>query len=435
MRVPPLGWLPLLCAVVVHAASGPRAAPAAKATDARPALPSGFRSVLIRPAQAAGSRIREWRREGRTGVTLELTSGGEADVLAAAQRVRDAGLPVYYWIEVGRCPELADRHPEWLASLQGHPEWRRLFPKVRQPGPDEVVKNYPWVPVLYAEASAAHFQRVRELLRGLPRPAGLFLNDLQGPPSACGCGNTLCRWTADYGPLHTATRLPPDAAAKFVSEVRKLLPGVPVVSVWATECEPEEQHAACSGVGCFPGACWRDFTAQLMPVARQTETLGALCLYRSFHRDTPRYGGEAGWVGHALRSFQEMPPLRGGEAVPANRLVAVLQGWDVTESQLRAEVQETHRAGSRGELLALTPIAQDWEPRVFALTAHGAAGPRVGAATQPPAAGGGTLWRSQLLSARHRSVRTFSIRRHLSSSERVRKRSCLPRRFLDPEKV
>jgi len=376
MRLLPLFLvLPLLSLLATQAASGPGAAPAATTEGARLAVPAGFRSVLVRPAQATGDRIRHWQREGRTGVTLEVRSGGEAEVLKAEQRVREAGLPVYYWIEVGRCPELADQHPECLASLQGHPEWRRLFPDVRQPGPDEVVKNYPWVPVLYAEASAAHLQRVRELLLGLPRPAGLFLNDLQGPPSACGCGNTLCRWTADYGPLHTATRLPPDAAAKFLSGVRKLLPGVPVVPVWTTECEQEEQHAACSGVGCFPGACWRDYTAQLMPVARETETLGALCLYQAFRRDTPRYRGEAGWIGHALRSFQAMPPLRGGEPIPASRVVAVLQGWEVTEAQVAAEVGEAQRAGARGELLALTPIAQDWEPRIFPLPAHGAAVP------------------------------------------------------------
>ena len=37
-----------------------------------------------------------------------------------------------------------------------------------------------------------------------------FLNDLQAAPSACGCGNTFCRWTPDYGPIRTATELPPE---------------------------------------------------------------------------------------------------------------------------------------------------------------------------------------------------------------------------------
>jgi hypothetical protein len=366
MPVRPLLLSTLTCAFIL-AASCHQSRTLAADPPPRGGLPEHFRAVLVRAEQATPDHLAAWKADGCGAVALELTKESAAETRAAARRIQDTGLGVYYWIEVARCPELADRHPEWLASLQGHTEWRRLFPAAPLPGPGEVVKNYPWVPVLYKEAAAAQLERIQRLLRDLPAPAGVFLNDLQGAPSACGCGNPLCRWTADYGPLHTATRLPADGAAQFVAAVAKLAPHAAVVPVWTTECEQEEQHEACSGVSCFPGACWREYSAQLTPVARQCSTVGALCLYRAFHRDQPRYGPEAGWVGHALRSFQEMPPLRGGEAVPAGRLLAVLQGWDVTGAQQQAGRREAQAAGAGGELLALTPISQDWEPRVFRL--------------------------------------------------------------------
>jgi hypothetical protein len=252
-----------------------------------------------------------------------------------------------------------------MASLQGHGEWRRLFPHTREPGAGEVVKNYPWVPILYQEAFDAQLQRVKGLLQPLPPARGIFLNDLQAGPSACGCGNLLCRWTPDYGPIQTATRLPPNAAAQFVAAVGQMAPGAAIIPVWTTECEAQEKEHDCAGVGCFEGACWREYTAQLMPVARESPTLAALCLYRAFGRDTPRYGGEAAWVAQALRSFVEMPPQRGGQPVATERILAVLQGWDVTPAQREAQIRQCREAGARGYVMALTKIDQSWEPRVI----------------------------------------------------------------------
>jgi hypothetical protein len=330
-----------------------------------------MRGALVTPEQATPAALGQLKREGMTAVVLALRDSGADAASRAAERVRIAGFELYYWIEVGRSPALADAHPEWMASLQGHGEWRRLFPNAPEPRAGQVVKNYPWVPILYREAFYAQLQRVRELLWGLPRGRGLplargiFLNNLQAAPSACGCGNLLCRWTPDYGPIHTATRLPADAAAKFVAAVGKLAPGAAIIPVWTTECEEQEKEHACAGVGCFPGSCWREYTAQLMPVARESPTLAALCLYRAFGRAAPRYGGEAGWVVQALRSFVEMPPQRGGQPVAVQRVLAVLQGWDVTPAQREAQVRRCREAGARGYVMALTRIEQSWEPRIF----------------------------------------------------------------------
>jgi hypothetical protein len=344
-----------------------------------------LRGALVTPRAVTTARVRSFRKQGANAVALYLTDGSAAaPVRAAVGRLRSAGLAPYYWIEVGRSPVMAARHPDWMASLQGHREWRRLFPRAPQPGDGEVVKNYPWVPILYQEPFAAHLRRIAALLHRLPAVTGVFLNDLQAAPSACGCGNGLCRWTTDYGPIQTATRLPNDAAARFVAAVRRLAPSTTVIPVWTTECEAGEKDADCAGVACFEGACWRDYSAQLMPVAQECDTLASLCLYRAFKRDGPRYGSEAGWVRQVLASFSEMPPKRGGQAISPHRIVAILQGWNVTEVQRQAQIRQCREAGARGYLMALTPIDQRWEPRLVRLdpSRH-----RIGDTRQEPVTG------------------------------------------------
>jgi hypothetical protein len=329
--------------------------------------PSKLRGVLVTATQAGAPALRQWKAEGNHAVVLSLSEDAPAKALrAAARRIRAAGLDLHYWIEIGRCPSLADAHPEWMASLQGHTEWRRHFPQAPTPAAGEVVKNYPWVPVRYREAFDAHLQRVAALLQGMPPARGLFLNDLQAAPSACGCGNVLCRWTPDYGPIRTATRLSADAAARFVAAVAERAPGTPILPVWTPECEEPDmaKDGACAGVGCFRGDCWYEYTAQLTPLARRCPTLAALLPYRALGRDLPRYGPTAGWVARALRSFAEMPPQRRGQAIPADRVIAVLQGWDVTLVERDAQIQRAEEAGAAGTVLALMKIEQGWEPRI-----------------------------------------------------------------------
>jgi len=190
-----------------------------------------------------------------------------------------------------------------------------------------VVKNYPWVPVRYQEAFQAHLHRVRLLLKDKPPAKGIFLNDLQGAPSACGCGNPLCRWTSDYGPIVTATRLPADAAARFVAEVGRVAPQPEIIPVWTTECEEHDQEGLCAGVGCFRGLCWKEYAGQLLPLARGAQRLAVLLPYRALQRDLARYGSTAGWITYAIDSFALLPPQREATAVAPHRLITVLQGW------------------------------------------------------------------------------------------------------------
>jgi hypothetical protein len=287
----------------------------------------------------------------------------------AVERIRKAGLELHYWIEIARCPELAEAHPRWMASLQGHPEWRRLHKDVPQPSADEVIKVYPWTPVLYREAFDAHLSRVQRLLADRPPAKSVFLNDLQGAPSACGCGNPVCRWTTDYGPIVTATRLGDDAPAKFIAEVKRLIPeGTRVIPVWTTECEEHDKanDALCAGVGCYKGICWKAYSRQLKPLAAEADMLGALLLYKEFGQDVPHYKQRAGWVGHALKhGFAEQPAKHGGTQIAASRLIAVLQGWDVSDAEIQAEIDQARGAGAAGFIVSLAEIDQSWQPRAM----------------------------------------------------------------------
>ncbi len=326
-----------------------------------------LRGLVLAPLRATPDRLRRHAAEGGTSAVLMVDETTVGDVSGAIRRCRAAGLEVDYWVEVARSPRLADEHPEWMASLQGHPEWRRLHKSAPIPAEGEVIKTYPWVPVLNREPFAAQRDRVRGLLARIPAARRVFLNDLQAAPSACGCGNLLCRWTTDYGPIRTATDYGPGAAAAFTAAIAEAARHSTVVPVWAPECEAEEQPKGrhCDGVACFPGQCWNTWSSQLTPVAGRSTTIGVLAMYRALQRDDRIYGGEAGWVAKAVRSFAEIPPQRGGQPVAAQRLVAILQGWGVTDAQRQAQMDQAAASGVRGWLMAETPIDQSWEPRLL----------------------------------------------------------------------
>jgi hypothetical protein len=332
-----------------------------------------LRAALVTAEIASDARLLKLRTSGYSAAVLMLSRADEPSAIAdrrAVERIGKAGLDVYYWIEVGRCPELADAHPRWMASVQGpHPEWRRFHKDFPQPKEDEVVKNYPWTPVFYREAFDAHLARIKHLLTVRPSAKGVLLNDLQGAPSACGCGNPVCRWTTDYGPIATATRLGDEAPARFVAAVKHIVPGgTQVIPVWTTECEAHDyaKPGLCAGVGCYKGTCWRVYTRQLKSLAAEANTLGALLLYKQFHQDGPPYKEPAGWISHALKhGFEEQPVRHGGIKVPSSRVIAVLQGWNVNKQEIEAQIEQAGAAGAAGYVVALAPIDQSWQPRML----------------------------------------------------------------------
>jgi hypothetical protein len=337
-------------------------------SSANAAAPARFKGALVTPAQASSAKLKSLAKDGFNAAVLYLDDGAsEEENEAPAERIITSKLDLYYWIEIARSPALASAHPEWMASIQTHQEWRRHFPNFPKPSTNQVVKNFPWVPALYEETFPVHLQRVEALIEDLPAPAGIFLNDLQGAPSACGCGNHFCRWTTDYGPLKTAKRLPADAAAKFLVAVGKLAPRAKIIPIWTTECAEHDKQAACGGVGCFTGQCWREYNGQLTPLAKQSDWIGVLLPFRDFPAAESNTGPDAEWQIGALKSFMEILPQRGGEAIPQGRVISVRQGWDTTPQQQQTQIQRSEAAGVAGWIVALTKIDQGWEPRMMTL--------------------------------------------------------------------
>ena len=66
---------------------------------------------------------------------------------------------------------------------------------------------------------------------------------------------------------------------------------------------------------------------------------------------------------HTIRSFETLPPRNGGVAILASRLIAVLQGWDVSEEEIEMQLRSAERAGTGGSVLSYVKIDQSWQPK------------------------------------------------------------------------
>ena len=307
---------------------------------------SSYQGVVLSAKEASADTIEKWN-DKKYRIVLYVDQVDE-QLIKAAKLIETKQDKVEYFFEIARNVELAEKNPRWMASLQGHENWLRLYPDFKKPNSNEVVKNYPWVPIFYQEAFDAHLSRIQEALKQLPAPARIWLNDVQGAPSACGCGHPLCRWTADYGPIKTATTIGDLAPAKFAAAVKKLSPETKVVPIFASECEEDDHHAVCDGVHCFQGICWKAFARQLDAVATVTSQVGVACYYKEWKRDLERYGEKAAWTQVAIESFEKMPPKRGGRGVAPDRLLAVLQGWNVNQSEIDQQIKFAQQAEASG---------------------------------------------------------------------------------------
>ena len=47
-----------------------------------------------------------------------------------------------------------------------------------------------------------------------------------------------------------------------------------------------------------------------------------------------------------------------------SHLIAVLQGWDVTDQQVALQIDVAEKAGVAGILVAYTKIEQGWQPKI-----------------------------------------------------------------------
>ena len=118
----------------------------------------------------------------------------------------------------------------------------------------------------------------------------------------------------------------------------------------------------------FEGICWKAWTKQLGPLEKQSEQIAVLAPFKAFDRDLPLYGKPAGWITFALKSFQTCPVANNARPVPASRLIAVLQGWDVSPPEIDAQIQRAAEAGTSNYVVVRSKINQSWQPRLNKFT-------------------------------------------------------------------
>jgi hypothetical protein len=350
----------VLTVLWVSTSASVASARAEELSDSRP-----MRGLLIEAEQATPEALTAWKSEGGNTIVVPLDEAiPRARWSELAGAVARAGLELYPWIEVARNRALADAHPDWMAAPGGHhDDWRRRFPGAPAARAGALIKAWPWVPIGYAPAYEAHRRRLRALLDDLPGPwAGAFLNDLQGGPSSCGCGNDQCRWALDYGTPPTAPRTPgDDAAARLVGELQGRYPGKPMIPVWVTECELIDLPGVagstghCGGVECARNDCWPRYTRALNPLLKALPGPLAVALWPG------PFGRDPAWVETGLSLFAHPP--RGDAAVPPGRTIAILQAWNTLEPDHAALIARARHAG-RGWVLARARIEQSWEPRL-----------------------------------------------------------------------
>ena len=342
-----------------------------------PAKTSPLEIVLVDAEIVTPAAVSQWKKERFQAVAVVLDERNDkASYQAVARHISEGGLELYCWIEVGRNPKLAGDHPEWMAALGMHNDWRNRFPNSPEPGVDQVAKAYPWVPIAYGKAFDAHLVRIDRLLeRAPPGWRGLLLNDLQGGPSSCGCGNLLCRWAIDYHVRATATKLEgDDVAARFVAEVRRRVGDKAVIPIWTTECAPVDLPSQknqgrpgtglCGTVGCATGACPDDFTRQWSALTSgHDRPVGLLALHTAMQRTQTEFGGGPGWVTNALAYLDQTLPANGGKTIPPQRLWVVVEGIRPSEEATAREVAAKAAVGA--VIVARTSIDQSYEPKLF----------------------------------------------------------------------
>jgi hypothetical protein len=315
------------------------------------------RGVIADAAQIGAEWLADRKAAGTNTVALRIEDDRSLPALrAAAQRIRAAGFALAYWIEIARNQKLALEHPRWMSSLPDDGAWRRLFGDAPKLTEGEVVKCFPWVPILYAEAFHAQAERVVALLARLPPPASVYLNDLQSGPSACGCGNALCRWSTDQGPVETGKRLGPEAALTFLTTIEQAAPGVQVIPVWTGECE--EHDPGCGETRGCPAHCLEEWLLQTAPVVAHAPRVAVLLAHAAL-------GKPESWIARTLDAFAAEPEKNGAD-LPSTRTIAVLDGADATPAQIAARVKQA-RFAHGGYLVAMIPIEQGFEPRVVAV--------------------------------------------------------------------
>jgi hypothetical protein len=333
-------------------------------------LSAGDLAGKDRSASAAES-FKRLKKDGYNSVVVALTDDTAGkDLDGWRSLATSASLALYLWIEVGRSQKLADLHPEWISGMGSHEDWRLRFPQAPRPGTSQRIGMYPWVPIWYRAVLEERRKAIVSLLDGRTEGiAGVFLDKVQGAPSACGCGNDQCRWTADYNMGGGPEKVDGSPSAELVALLKKDLPGVEWIPVWVIECE-EHDHGKgsteyCASVDCFHGRCWKESTKELEALRNAQGPGGALALLSAaklFRRDLPRYAPAGGWLGESLKDLSTLPPKYGHPPVSPDRVISIVE--DAAGDEAAFE-EKTLATGVKGLVVLKSRIDEGWEPRLI----------------------------------------------------------------------
>ena len=84
------------------------------------------------------------------------------------------------------------------------------------------------------------------------------------------------------------------------------------------------------------------------------DRVGLLCTYKALRRDLPVYGGTGAWVASNIGRY--------GEHAPVTKLMPVIQGWDVSGEEIKAQVDFVSNTSVRGYILGRFPLDNSFWP-------------------------------------------------------------------------
>ena len=91
---------------------------------------------------------------------------------------------------------------------------------------------------------------------------------------------------------------------------------------------------------------------KLIRTLRPLRNVGLLSLYKVFARDDPAYGPEAAWTGAILERYHAVESEQ--------QIISVLQGWNVTDGEIDAQIEQVLSHGASGYIVAGEEIDQSW---------------------------------------------------------------------------
>jgi hypothetical protein len=321
------------------------------------------RDHLIDYSMTGPGGVEAARRAGANGIITTLGEQTDRDYVESFKsQARMHDLEPGFWIEIGRDEQAASRHPEWLHIPQ-HTDWLADFPDWT--GANAAV--FPWLPLNNREVFDYQLAKVASIGSRLESGDRIYLSNVQNPPTGCGCGNLQCRsW--DNSPGEKIAPSPYEHkdqffTSLFIDTVKAKLPRLKITPVLCPECEqgvemssvasPDAVTGYCHSINCSD-PCGSIYYPGLIRALGPLDRVGLLCAYKALRRDLPLYGETAGWIAANIARYGQHGDVR--------KLLAVIQGWDVSTDEIKAQLYLVSKANVRGYILSLLPLDNSYRP-------------------------------------------------------------------------